>query len=162
MSKHTYQGLINVLKPNDVFVFGSNPEGRHGMGAAKIAREKFGAEYGIGRGLQGQSYALITKNLKKDYYEQGTGIRYEKYGKRSIDTKMLLENIRELYNCAISNSNKNFFIAYTGGNDKKNLSGYSNNELAKLFAIYQIPDNIIFEKEFNELVKNNIETLFVN
>lgn len=31
---------------NTIFVFGSNPEGRHGAGAAKVARNQFGAIYG--------------------------------------------------------------------------------------------------------------------
>ena len=57
---------ITQLEPNYVFVFGSNPEGRHGAGAAKAAL-KFGAKYGIGRGLQGQTYALVTKNLKEGF-----------------------------------------------------------------------------------------------
>ena len=30
---------------NTIFVFGSNTEGRHGAGAAKVAREQFGAIY---------------------------------------------------------------------------------------------------------------------
>ena len=53
--KH-YTGNI-IPEENTVFVFGSNPEGRHGAGAAKIAKEKFGAIYGQGEGLQGSSYA---------------------------------------------------------------------------------------------------------
>ena len=57
---------ITKLEPNYIFVFGSNPEGRHGAGAAKAAL-KFGAKYGIGRGLQGQTYALVTKNLKEGF-----------------------------------------------------------------------------------------------
>jgi hypothetical protein len=36
---------------NTIFVFGSNPEGRHGSGAAKVAKDKFGAVYGQGEGL---------------------------------------------------------------------------------------------------------------
>lgn len=47
---------------NTIFVFGSNPEGRHG--AAKVARNQFGAIYGQGEGLQGNSYALPTKDLR--------------------------------------------------------------------------------------------------
>lgn len=52
-----YQGFI---RPEEgiVFVFGSNPQGRHGAGAAKLAREQFGTIYGQGEGLQGNSYAL--------------------------------------------------------------------------------------------------------
>lgn len=45
-----------------VFVFGSNLAGRHGKGAAKLARFEFGARYGLGRGQYGRSYALPTKD----------------------------------------------------------------------------------------------------
>lgn len=48
-----------------IFVFGSNPEGRHGAGAAKVAVKMFGAKYGQGEGLQGNSYALPTKELRE-------------------------------------------------------------------------------------------------
>ena len=51
---------INVLESNEVFVFGSNFQGRHMGGAARAAQEKFGAVWGIGEGLQGQSYAIPT------------------------------------------------------------------------------------------------------
>jgi len=44
-----------------IFVFGSNLAGRHGAGAAKWALENRGAIYGMGSGLQGQSYAIPTK-----------------------------------------------------------------------------------------------------
>jgi hypothetical protein len=47
-----------------VFVFGSNTEGRHGRGAARTARERFGAVYGQARGRQGASYAIVTKELR--------------------------------------------------------------------------------------------------
>ncbi len=50
---------VNVLKPGEVFVFGSNFEGNHLGGAARAAKEKFGAVWG-GEGLQGQSYAIPT------------------------------------------------------------------------------------------------------
>lgn len=44
-----------------IFVFGSNLAGRHGKGAAKYAREREGAIYGVGVGRQGNSYAIPTK-----------------------------------------------------------------------------------------------------
>ena len=44
-----------------IFVFGSNEAGRHGAGAAKAAK-KHGAIYGQGRGRQGDSYAIPTKD----------------------------------------------------------------------------------------------------
>jgi hypothetical protein len=45
-----------------IFVFGSNLAGRHGKGAAKWALQHRGAIYGQGEGLQGQSYAIPTKD----------------------------------------------------------------------------------------------------
>ena len=51
---------ITALQPNEVFVFGSNAAGRHLAGAAATAHEKFGAVWGQGHGLHGQSYAIDT------------------------------------------------------------------------------------------------------
>ncbi|HKM31676.1 MAG TPA: hypothetical protein VJX89_05940, partial [Bacteroidales bacterium] len=51
---------IEQLRPNEIFVFGSNLSGAHGGGAALLAVNKFGAVWGRGIGLQGQSYAIPT------------------------------------------------------------------------------------------------------
>ena len=51
---------ISELKENEIFVFGSNLAGFHGGGAAHVAYKKFGAVWGQGVGLQGQSYAIPT------------------------------------------------------------------------------------------------------
>lgn len=51
---------ITELAPNEIFVFGSNLDGLHCNGAAKLAYKKFGAVWGIGVGLRGQSYAIPT------------------------------------------------------------------------------------------------------
>ena len=51
---------ISQLAANEIFVFGSNLDGHHYGGAARIAEEKFGAIFGQGVGLQGQSYAIPT------------------------------------------------------------------------------------------------------
>ncbi|RFA21051.1 A1S_2505 family phage non-structural protein [Subtercola boreus] len=51
---------ITRLEPNEIFVFGSNASGAHGGGAARTAYEKFGAVWGQGHGLQGQSYGIDT------------------------------------------------------------------------------------------------------
>ena len=51
---------IDTLEENEIFVFGSNLQGMHGGGAARVAHEKFGAVWGEGIGLQGQSYAIPT------------------------------------------------------------------------------------------------------
>ena len=51
---------IESLEDNEVFVFGSNLDGFHLGGAARIAKEYFGAVWGQGEGLQGNSYAIPT------------------------------------------------------------------------------------------------------
>ena len=81
----TYKGLITSLLENQVFVFGSNPEGRHGGGAARVAANKFYAVMGNGRGMQGQSYGLVTKNLTPNFKEESTGITYVDAGERSVN-----------------------------------------------------------------------------
>ena len=51
---------ITELGPDDIFVFGSNLQGIHSGGAARVAHQKFGAILGQGVGIQGQSYAIPT------------------------------------------------------------------------------------------------------
>lgn len=51
---------IAQLKPNEVFVFGSNAQGMHYGGAAAFAVAHFGAVMGNGEGMQGQTYAIPT------------------------------------------------------------------------------------------------------
>lgn len=51
---------ITELSHCEVFVFGSNLEGRHMGGAARYAYDHFGAEWGNGVGPQGQCYAIPT------------------------------------------------------------------------------------------------------
>ena len=57
--RFTPDRIMNLGK-NEIFVFGSNLQGMHGGGAARIAVERFGAIMGQGIGLQGQSYAIPT------------------------------------------------------------------------------------------------------
>lgn len=51
---------ITTLNPGEIFVFGSNLAGYHAGGAARLALEHFGAIWGQGVGLQGESYAIPT------------------------------------------------------------------------------------------------------
>lgn len=51
---------IAALQPGEIFVFGSNASGHHGAGAAVQAQRDFGAVWGEGHGLHGQSYAIDT------------------------------------------------------------------------------------------------------
>ena len=59
-AKRTTPERITSLAENEVFVFGSNLSGMHGGGAARLAFERFGAEWGKGVGLYGQTYAIPT------------------------------------------------------------------------------------------------------
>ena len=94
--------LVTCLPCNGIFVFGSNPEGRHGAGAAKVAREQFGAKYGIGEGLQGNSYAIPTKDLRVT----------QNHGYRSIPESQIVASIRKMYEVARQNPTKVFKVAY--------------------------------------------------
>jgi len=51
---------ITKLRPDEIFVFGSNKEGNHAGGAAAVAANKFKAQWGVGVGRTGQSYAIPT------------------------------------------------------------------------------------------------------
>lgn len=59
-TKRTTPERITSLSENEIFVFGSNLGGMHGGGAARLAFERFGAEWGKGVGLYGQTYAIPT------------------------------------------------------------------------------------------------------
>jgi len=142
MGNKTYKGRIESLKENEIFVFGSNTQGRHGKGAAKIAKEKFGAIYGQPSGLQGQSYAIITKDLTKQVHP-------------SVDYVWIRGQIFKLYLFAEQNKQLVFYIAYSG--TESNLNGYSNKQMAHMFALkdMEIPSNIIFEEEFYKLIEED-------
>ena len=66
MRKENFNHYVGNIPPSDdtIFVFGSNYEGRHGAGSAKVAMRQFGAIYGQGRGIQGHAYGLITTDVK--------------------------------------------------------------------------------------------------
>ena len=136
--------LDKITKPSDlsqyrnpVLVFGSNTQGRHGLGTAKVAVEQFGAEYNNAQGMQGNAYAIITKDLAK--------------GERSIPLKYIKEQIAKLYTLALANPDRDYIIPYKW--ESKNLNGYSSKEMATVFSEHNIiPDNVIFEKEFGTKV----------
>ena len=132
----TYKGNILKLKSNQIFVFGSNTQGRHGKGAALKAKDRFGAIYGQAYGLQGQSYAIVTKNLTK-------------YNHPSVSSEHIITQIKKLYLYAEENKNLDFFVAYSGS--KINLNGYSNQEMANMFFIEEPPRNMVFEEGFSKL-----------
>lgn len=61
---------ISHLRPGEIFVFGSNIRGQHAGGAAAAAVRHFGAVWGQGVGLQGQSYAIPTMEGGVGYIKQ--------------------------------------------------------------------------------------------
>lgn len=153
--------ITSMTGPN-IFVFGSNPEGRHGLGAA-IEAVKFGAKRGCGRGLMGNAYALVTKNLTAGYYEKSTGITYEKSSYESVSKEQISKNIDELYTLANDRTDLVFFICYQyekwpKGNQKKSLNGYKPLEIIDLFIQGKtIPSNIRFHNSFREFINKSLE-----
>lgn len=123
---------ILQLNKNEIFVFGSNGKGFHGKGAAKIALDLFGAIYGQSKGLQGQSYAIITK---KDWRKE-----------KSSSLDEITDSIREFLDFAKQNIDKKFFVTKLGSS----LAGYSTNEICDIFnkLRYLIPSNVILPKEY--------------
>ncbi len=123
---------ITVLKPNEIFVFGSNAKGVHGKGGAKDAKEKFGAIQGQAEGLQGQSYAVITK---KDW-------RVEK----SSTLQEIGKGLQDMLLFAKANPDKKFLVSKLGSSN----AGYTVAEIKNLFERLKafIPDNVVLPKEY--------------
>ena len=144
-SVSSYTGNITP-DANTIFVFGSNPEGRHGAGAAKVAREQFGAIYGQGEGLQGNAYALPTKDLRVK----------ENNSLRSISEGQIIKSIKKLYDTARQNPDKQFKIAYRN-TTTASLNGYTGLEMIDMFLkAGSIPSNIVFSKEWVDTGKFNL------
>lgn len=123
---------IQSLLPHQVFVFGSNTQGRHGAGAAKIAKTKFGAIYGQAEGLQGQSYGVVTKDLAK--------------GTQSIPLPQIEAQIIELLKFAETHPELEFLVTQIGCG----LGGYQVGQIAELFKGKVIPINVALPKAFIE------------
>lgn len=102
-------------------MFGSNLAGHHGGGAARIALERFGAKYGQGVGLQGQSYAIPTM--------QG-----------GVET--IRPYVDEFISFAQSHPELTFFVTRVGCG----IAGFSDSEIAPLFADAHLIPNIILPK----------------
>lgn len=83
---------ISSLNKNEVFVFGSNIDGFHGGGAARLAFDKFGAIYGQGYGLQGQSFAIPTMFESTDPIVPYVN-DFIRYAKSSVNLKFFVTEI---------------------------------------------------------------------
>jgi len=129
---------IKELKENEIFVFGANRQGRHGLGSALTARNKFGAIYGQSEGLQGQSYAIITKELRKEYKPVSLGEI-----KLGVDTFIQF---------AKDNKHLTFYVVELGCN----LAYFTVEEIAPLFKSAMKLRNIYLPQRFLD----NLQTGF--
>ena len=70
---------VTSLAEYEVFVFGSNKEGQHWGGAAKFAYDNFGAEWGVGIGMTGQSYAIPTMDGDLEIIHRGGRAEHQQF-----------------------------------------------------------------------------------
>ena len=127
---------ITELKPNEVFVFGSNLEGMHFGGAALVALRKFGAKLGKGVGLYGQSYAIPTM--------QG-----------GVDT--IKPYVDEFIRLAKEHHEYTFLVTRIGCG----IAGFTPEEIAPLFYHAMDVENIILPEDFAQII-NDIHDRFIN
>ena len=122
---------ITHLEPNEIFVFGSNLQGYHGAGAARMALDKFGAVWGQGVGLQGQSYAIPTMeggvDTIKPYVDE-----FIEFAKQHPEYQFLLTRV----GCGIA--------------------GFTDEEIAPLFVEALKLENVKFPKAFIDVYEKLI------
>ena len=116
---------ISELKENEIFVFGSNLAGAHGGGAARLAYKRFGAVWGEGVGLHGQTYAIPTM--------QG-----------GVET--IKPYVDAFIRFAKAHSQLTFLVTRIGCG----IAGFRDEEIAPLFTDAIKVENIILPKEFVE------------
>lgn len=116
---------ISELKENEIFVFGSNLEGSHDGGAAKLAYNRFGAVWGLGTGIQGRSYAIPTM--------QGG-----------------VETIRPFVAAFIQFAKQNTTLTFLVTRIGCGIAGFRDEEIAPLFEDALDLENVILPKEFVE------------
>lgn len=120
--------FITELKPNEIFVFGSNLAGMHGGGAAHVAMERFGAIWGQGVGLQGQSYAIPTM--------QG-----------GVET--IKPYVDEFISFAKSHPEYTFYVTRIGCG----IAGFTVDQIAPLFSQALDIPNIILPEDFVQFIE---------
>ncbi len=115
--------MISELKKNEIFVFGSNLGGFHAGGAARVANLKFGAVWGQGVGLQGQSYAVPTMHGGVD---------------------VIKPYVDEFVQFALAHPELKFLVTRIGCG----IAGFTAAEIAPLFAQTIDMENVILPRDF--------------
>lgn len=118
---------ISLLKPGEVFVFGSNLAGHHGGGAARLAYERFGAKWGTGVGMTGQCYAIPTM--------QG-----------GVET--IRPYVKDFVAYAKVHPENKFWVTRIGCG----IAGFKDKEIAPLFTDALDVPNIILPKTFYDIL----------
>ena len=124
---------ITSLAPNEIFVFGSNEAGRHGLGAARLAFRRFGAIMGQGDGKMGQCYGISTKD---DQF-------------KTLPLHRIAPKILKFLRYAEAHPELKFLVTQIGCG----LAGYKPKQIAPLFFSVSIPDNVVLPKQFWETLK---------
>jgi len=119
--------FITSLQPGEVFVFGSNIHGKHGGGAALVAYRNFGAVWGQGVGLQGQSYAIPTMEGGVDY---------------------VAGYVNEFIAFAKAHPELFFWVTRIGCG----IAGFTEEEIAPLFKDAAELENVALPAEFREIL----------
>ena len=123
--------FINTLADGEIFVFGSNLQGMHRGGAARIAMEEFGAVWGQGVGLQGKCYAIPTM--------QG-----------GVET--IKPYVDEFIEFAKTHPEMRFLVTRIGCG----IAGFKDSEIAPLFKDAVEVENICLPNTFWEVLANMI------
>ena len=135
---------ITFLKANEIFVFGSNLSGIHGAGAAKLAYDLFGAEWRNHKGIQGNSYAIPTKNVSIT---------------KTLSLNEISKHVSDFIEFAKQNSHLTFYVTKIGCG----LAGLKEEQVAPLFIDALEVENIALPEDFIEILshtKNSSKKLF--
>lgn len=124
---------ITKLQDNEIFVFGSNESGRHGKGAAKTALG-FGAKWGQGTGIQGNTYGIPTKD---------SNVR------QTLSLPKIQYHIDNFIKFAENNPEFIFLVTEIGCG----LAGLKPKEVAPLFQDAKDIENIHFPERFWKYIK---------
>lgn len=133
---------ITKLEHNQIFVFGSNTAGVHGKGAAKTARDLFGANKGVAEGRTGQCYAIPTRiYIGRD--EEHWKVRFE-----PVPLVTIHRSIHRLFEYADEHPELEFLMTKIGCGH----AGYDVEDIKDIFDREKesstMPLNIVLPKEF--------------